>query len=308
MALRLRRIFFKNTLKIVRLAARKLADNDVFRMAGATAFFTTFALPPMLMIIVRILSLFSSPRSVGHALMNPLRKLFGDDNAASILQTIRSFRSLQHNYIVAAGIFLFLLFVATTLFKIIRNAINQLWGIRVARGQHFAVILRSRAISVAVILAGGILFLLVQLADAGQHLLGGYIGENWKGLASWGGHILDSAVVMLISSVWFFLLFRFLPDGKPDNRIAVGGAFLTGILFTAGKAVLSVLLRPVQVTDFYGVSGAFALVLLFMFYSALFLYAGAALVAAWSTVSHCPIAAKSHAEPYHLATDEMAAD
>ena len=62
--------------------------------------------------------------------------------------------------------------------------------------------------------------------------------------------------------------------------------------------MLSLLLRPVPVSNFYGASGAFAILLLFLFYSALFLYAGAAVVEAWGNATDRPIVAKAGAERY----------
>lgn len=304
LSLLLRAELLPKVWKIFRLTLRSLAANDLFRMAGATAFFTTFALPPMVLIIARVLGLFLDRQAVGNALIGPLGGIFGPDTTASIVQTIRSFRSLQDNYLISAGIFLFLLFVATTLFKIIRDAINQLWGIRAARGRSLRAVLLSRAISLAVILAGGVLFLTVQLVDAGQQLLGRHISAGFQQASHFLGVGVNVLIVALISALWFYLLFRALPDGRPTRSIALGGAFLTGILFTAGKAVLGLLLRPVQVSNFYGVSGAFALLLLFMFYSSIFLYFGAAFIGAWSEAQGQPVAPKAHAERYRIAEDE----
>lgn len=291
-------------LLILRAAARSLAANDVFRMAGATAFFTTFALPPMLIIVVRVFGLFLDRRTVGEALLRPLEGPFGEVGTAPILQAIRSFRALPGNALTAAALFLFLLFVATTLFKVVRGALNQLWNIRPAGGSGFRTALRSRSVSVAVILAGGALFLSVQLADAGQQLLQRYLDPQ---VARFLDRILNTGLVTLISSAWFFLLFQALPDGRPDRRISIAGALFTGGLFTAGKAVLGLLLRPVPVTNFYGVSGAFALVLLFLFYSALFLYVGAALIEAWGTAVGRPVVPKAGAERYRLVRERRTA-
>ncbi len=266
-------------------------------MAGATAFFTTFALPPMLIIVVRVFGLFLDRRTVGQALLRPLEGPFGEVGTAPILQAIRSFRALPSNALTAAALFLFLLFVATTLFKVVRGSINQLWCVRPLAGAGVRAAVRSRGVSLAVILAGGALFLAVQLAEAGTALLQRYLDPQ---AALFLNRILNTGLALVISSAWFFVLFRALPDGRADRRIALGGALLTGILFTAGKTVLSLLLRPVPVTNFYGVSGAFALVLLFLFYSALFLYVGAAIIEAWGNAVGRPIVAKAGAERYRL--------
>ena len=281
---------------------RNLAENDIFRMAGATAFFTTFALPPILMVIVRILGLFSDRRTVGRALLAPLRQVFGPEAIEGLLQTIRSFRALEGNYFIATGIFIFLLFVATTLFRIIRNSINQLWAIRVVPGINVVSMLRARALAIVVILAGGLLFLSVQVFDAVQHLISRYVNISrpetdwliWK--------IVKLLTATLIASIWFYMLFHILPDGRPPRKIAIKGAVVTGILFTGGKTILGVLLQPTKFNTFYGASGAFALIMLFMFYSSIFLYFGAALIRALADSGNTPIVPRKHAERYMVVT------
>jgi hypothetical protein len=57
----LRRRIFTDTLILLRRAARELAANDPRRLGAATAFFTTFALPPILIILIQVMgSLYSA--------------------------------------------------------------------------------------------------------------------------------------------------------------------------------------------------------------------------------------------------------
>lgn len=290
--------------QILKATVRALSAHDPFRMAGATAFFTTFALPAILMIIVRTLGLFSDRRTVGRQIGRQLRAVFGDESMDSILQAIRSFRLLQHNLLLTAVIFVFLVFVATTLFKIIRNSINEIWNIRhVARGNLWGL-LRSRAISVAVILLGGILFSAIQLIDTGRHLLSLYLMNNLPVSGIPVSGMLHTIVVVLVSTLWFYVLFMFLPDGRPHAKIALGGAAITAVLFNTGKWILQQLLSPGRVNNFYGASGAMVLVLLFMFYSSLILYFGAALIRAWSEAAGRPVLPNAHAIRYRTEIEE----
>jgi membrane protein len=42
------------TLSLLRKSFREFRENDPLRMAGATAFFTTFALPAVLIILIQV--------------------------------------------------------------------------------------------------------------------------------------------------------------------------------------------------------------------------------------------------------------
>lgn len=291
---------FPPAVTIIKNTVQRLLRNDPLRMAGATAFFTSFALPAMVMIIVRTFGLFISRRTLGRQFAGQLEVLLGKQSTASIMQAISSFRSLQHNYLITAALFLFLTFVATTLFKVITGSVNQIWGIRKKQHAGVATGLRNRLFSLAVILLGGILFLSVQLVDAGRHQLGNYFLRWFPETVRWLGPVLSVGVVILLSAVWFFVLFTLLPDARPQRRVALTGALLTSVLFNSGKWVLQLLLRPGKVSNFYGASGAVVLVLLFVFYSSIILYTGAAFIKVWGDYCKRPLRLKPHAVKYRL--------
>ena len=274
--------------------------NDPLRMAGATAFFTSFALPAILIIIVRTLGLFVDRKVLGQKFAAQLTQVFGAETAASISQTIRSFLALQHNLLITSALFLFLIFVATTLFKVIKGSINEIWGIRKSSESGIVEALKSRAIAVVVILCGGLLFLAAQLVDAGQHMLGHYFKDSFPQAVFYGTKALYQVIAIGVSTVWFYLLFSFLPDARPARRVAWLGALITALLFNAGKWVLGFILKPGNVSSFYGASGAIVLLLLFVFYSSIILYCGAAFIRAWSDLSERPLLLKAHAVKYDV--------
>src|SRR6187549_1730402 len=89
--------------------------NNPLIMGGATAFFTMFALPPILIILVQVFSLFINPETIRHELSTELSDVFGREVVRQLVLVIRAVRKLSYNWIAAILVFLFLLFVATTL-------------------------------------------------------------------------------------------------------------------------------------------------------------------------------------------------
>src|SRR5688572_11933386 len=119
--------FFSSVFGSIRPAFAEFKKNDPLRMAGATAFFTTFALPPILFIIIQLFGLFMDRRSVGRALMSQLVNTLGEDGAGQVRQVLRSIRGFSDSWLVIIIGFIFLIFVATTLFTVIKNSFNQIW-------------------------------------------------------------------------------------------------------------------------------------------------------------------------------------
>jgi len=145
-----------------------------------------------------------------------------------------------------------------------------------------------------------VFFLGMQLVDAGQHLLGRYLMNEFPVTVVYIGSFLNEILVIALSAIWFFVLFVVLPDGKPHWKVAMAGALMTSVLFNAGKWVLQLLLKPGQVHNFYGASGALVLLLLFVFYSSIILYFGAAFIKVWGNYCNQPVRLRPHVMMYEL--------
>lgn len=287
----------------IRNAGRLLAASDPLRMAGATAFFTTFALPPMLIIIVRTLGLFFDKRRLGRHILGNIGKVIGDEGSMQILAVIRAVREYQFNMLATALIFVFMLFVATTLFMVVKNSINQIWHIHLTEGRHIKSVAVARLKAVGIILFTGVLFLAVMAIDVLQAYMGRYLYRISPVLGDYVYGAVNHIVSFVVVTTWFFMAFRFLPDARPRNTAVFAGALVAGLLFTVGKYILRWLLSG-NIQGLYGNSGALVLILLFVFYSSLILYYGAAFVKAWAVRTDSPIVPLPHATGYHLSDDE----
>jgi membrane protein len=296
MATRKKRV--KNFFKQLGLSLKLLVANDPLRLAGATAFFATFALPFILIILVQVLSLLFNRREISEQLYNRMSSILGDKSMQQIVVTIRGFRGLVSSWWAVTGGFLFMLFVATTLFRVIRNSFNQLWMIRVDRQQKLRMSLTARLQSVALILFTGLLFLTGIVLESMQVLFGRYINEVIPGSGLLFNGILSFLISISITAMWFAVLLHYIPAGRPKWKVTFAGAFLTSLLFALGKFVLKRLLIDSNIDEIFGRSGSFVLVLLFVFYSAMILYYGAAFTKVWGIYVKDPIVPLPHAEFY----------
>lgn len=103
--------------RMLKDAFKELIKNDPLRMAGATAFFTTFALPPILIIIIQVLGLVFNPDKISQKLFEKLSDIVGTSSVHQIVETLTAFRKLAYNWFVTITGFIFLAFVATTLLR-----------------------------------------------------------------------------------------------------------------------------------------------------------------------------------------------
>jgi membrane protein len=287
-------------LKSLRDAVSLFRKNDPLRMAAATAFFSTFALPPIIFILAQLFGLFIDRQVIGRGLLQRISNVFGAESAGQVRQVIRSIRGFSNQWYVIVFGFIFLLFVATTLFGVIKNSLNQIWLIGVKEHPGVLFNLRMRMKSFAVIILIGILFFADLVFDSVGTIARNYIDEIWKGGGIYFKSILNEIVSVFIVAAWFILLFRFLADGKPSWRASVIGGVVTGILFTAGRLLLRFLLVDSNISHLYGSSASVILLLLFVFYSSFILYYGACFIGVYSTQKQWPIRLNSKAYNYRL--------
>lgn len=292
--------------RLIRESFIALRRNDPLRMAAATSFFTTFALPPIIIILFQLFTLFLSRKLVGTQMMELLTTTFGKESAQQIRFTTRGFRSIAQNWYIATAGFLFLVFVATTLFSVIKNTLNDIWNIKVKEKRGFLFNLQLRGRSLLIIIVSGILFLASIAVDSFELLAGDYMEKVVNGGGIFFRSALNEITGAIIIAIWFVVLFRFLADGRPCWKVSLAGGLLTGVLFSAGKALLSYLVQNSNASTIYGASGSLVLLLLFVFYCSFILYYGASFILVYSTALGEPIETLHHS--YHYEQVEIKED
>jgi membrane protein len=133
-----------------------------------------------------------------------------------------------------------------------------------------------------VIFSTGLIFSVAVFIEALQALIGNYFFRIFPSISSFFNQLQAFVVSTLIIATWFFIIFRYLAHGRPSFRVAWTGALFTGLLFSVGKIILHFLLSYSNVNTIYGASASVVLLLLFLFYSSMILYYGAAFTKTWA--------------------------
>lgn len=271
-------------------------------MAGATAFFAFFGLPPIVIILSSVLSgLFNDHyQRISGQLFDELAELFGSRSANQLEDISERLQLPKPDPALTALSLLLLLIASTTLFTIVKNSLNQLWNVKRKTGRQAYRVLGDKLIALAIILGSGLLFSLSLALEQLMTLVSSSL--SLSSLAYYReimtlGHELVS---ILIRMVWFAILFKFLPDINIAWRVVWPGAFFTSLLFKLGEWVLNKLLIHSSVGPMYGRSGAIILVLLFVFYGALMFYYGAAFTRQYSQWSHLGVSPTKSAIAYTI--------
>lgn len=279
------KLFFKH----IKIAFKLFRKNDPLRLAGATAFFANFALPPILLILIRLFGSFVDRKLLVRQIFDRLASILDDSSTAQIRETLRNIRGIDHNWWATILSFVFFIFVATTLFNVIKNSMDQIWKIGVNEKTGILFNLKLRGRSMIIILLAGILFFVGLLTDSIQAFIGAYINTAAPTFGKIFLSVLNQILFVIIVTTWFTVLFRFLTNGRPSWQTAIRGGILTGILFTLGKFILRIMLPLSNIGNVYGASGSIVLIMLFVFYSSFIFYFGACFVKVLSDHGNKPI-------------------
>jgi membrane protein len=154
--------------------------------------------------------------------------------------------------------------------------LNTIWDAKPPAHQNVLVMLRDRAMSLAMLLVIGFLLMTSLLLNVAIAYATGHLTNLLP--AAGAGPVL-AGVNWLVSigviAVLFALIFRILPDVEIGwNDVAIG-AFITAILFVAGQALIGLYIGRAGVASAYGAAGALLAVLIWIYYSASILLLGA---------------------------------
>ncbi|TCS85493.1 membrane protein [Anseongella ginsenosidimutans] len=265
------RQLYKTTI----LSIKEYRNSNPLQLASSTAFFTLFALPPILIILISVLGIIVKPDMLRGELFSKLSAVLGDKSTETVNMIFRNFRALAGDPLRSILGFLFLTFVATTLMSLIKRSINQLWHLKVREGATIREILAGRGLSFLVVLISGLLFLLSLVSDTFLAFLGSRLHALFPGKDVFFIKTINFLFSVLSITGWFGIIFKLLPNARIAWKPALVGGFCTALLFTLGKFILGRVLIRSDIGSVFGTSASVIVLLLFIFYSSLIFYYGA---------------------------------
>ena len=279
-------------------AFKEFRKNDPLRFGSSTAFFTTFALPPILVILTNLLGFLYNADFISQQLISKLQTMFGQRGATQLYTVLQNIQNIPTHWSYAVLGMLFLTFVATTLFIVVQKSLNELWHIRPKKGKRIRNLFKNRGKSLAIILATAFLFIISLLTDSAV----AYIGTSLNYYLPTTTVFLVRGANILISfffvTVWFAITFKYLPDAHLHWRPIWIGAAVTGLLFMIGKFILNHVLINSRLGPIYGPSASILLIMLFVFYSSMILFYGASFTKTYADYAAFKIRPKPYAERY----------
>jgi membrane protein len=265
-------------------------EHNVLKLSAALAYYTLFSLPGLIIIIVWVSDIFYGHEAVEGKVYGQIANLVGSDAAIQIQETIRNATlSSEGSFATIVGLTT-LIIGATSVFGEIQDSINLVWRLkaRPKKGRGWLKLITNRLLSFSIVVSLGFLLLvslvLNGLMDAFIDRLTRIFPETQVIVV----YIVNLVITFIMTSLLFGLIFKVLPDARIEWRHVRVGAFTTALLFMGGKFLISYYLGHSKMSSAYGAAGSIIVILLWVYFSAIILYFGAAFTRAYAicTGSH----------------------
>jgi membrane protein len=269
--------------------------DNVFRLAAALAFYTIFSMAPVLLIAVGVASFFFARETAVDHVVQEIQRLTGDQGASVIRQVLESSAGLGKGVwqitIGAAA----LIVGASIVFADLQSALNQIWGVK-AEVRHGVIIdfVLDRLRSFAVALGVGFLLLVSLVLSAALSAAQDYL-TNWMPAVPWLWQAGNITISFLVVAILFAMIYKYLPDVQIEWRDVWIGAVVTSFLFGVGKHLISIYFGHAAIGSAFGAAGSFAVLLVWVYYSALISFFGAEFTQVYARRRGRQILPKRHA-------------
>jgi len=265
-----------DTYHIFKKSIQNFGSNNPVDLAGTTAYFATFSMAPIIIIIISVFGFIVGDYTMREKLFDEINVLLGSESSEVLRNAINNYQIAEESTFGTIVGIIFFFIAATTLFSIMQNSINFIWRVKVKSSFKIGIIkiLKDRVFSFGMILSLGFVLLVSLIIDtliaSLKNILALYFSPDFIIFAQ----LINLAVSVSVISGVFAIIYRFLPDVQVKWSASWFGALFTAILFSLGKYLIGLVIGNSNVGMVYGTIGAFIGILLWIYFASFIFYFG----------------------------------
>lgn len=267
--------YFKQLWKVLKATFSGFSNDNGLKLSASLAYYTVFSLAPLLILIISLAGLFFGTEAATNKLYPQIEHYVGSSAALQIQGMLKNLQlSGKTGMAVVIGVTTLLL-GASSIFLEIQDSLNTIWRVKAKPKKGWVKMLQNRFLSFSLILGLGFLLMASLIINFLMNALGKQI-ERFLPIIT--GPLLKGinlGITLVIISVLFGIIFKFLPDVKIKWKDVRSGAFFTAILFMIGQYIISLYITYTAQGSAYGAAGSLIVILVWIYYTSAILYIGA---------------------------------
>lgn len=286
-------------LGILAAAGRNWSESQAFVYAAALGFYTLFSLAPITIVVVTLIGLILGEQAAQGELMEQLQDVLGPE-AAGVVETAVFNSQIDQSGIWPTVIGIAAIIIgATTVFAQMQQSLNSIWHVapRPTRSSLW-ILIKARVLSLTIVLAIGFVLLVSLLLSVAMQVVVAFASQ-WLPVPAEVMVLLETGISLTVITLLFAAIFKILPDVVLSWRDVMLGAFITAVLFSAGRFLIALYLANTATASTYGAAGSLVLLLLWVYYSSLIMLYGAAVTRAHVEARGLPIRPRNTAVIVH---------
>jgi len=269
---------------MLKQSVREFLDDDCMTRAAALSYYTVFSLPPLLILILLLAGSIANPGDVRGSLEQQIDGLMGPAGGEQVRTMLSNAQRPGGGLLPTIAGIAALLFGATGAFVQLQAALNRAWEVEPdPRQGGLKNFLFKRLMSFGMILSIAFLLLVSLAVSAALSAFGSRLERMLPGPVSTPlVQGFDTALSLVVISALFAAMYKVVPDAAVDWYDASIGGVVTAVLFVIGKLLIGLYIGQSNPGEAYGAAGSLALLLLWIYYSAVIFLFGAELTQAWA--------------------------
>ncbi|MFZ6849191.1 YihY/virulence factor BrkB family protein [Undibacterium sp. RuRC25W] len=259
---------------LIKAATSSWIDDYAQSMGAALAYYTLFSIAPLLLIVIAIAGQIFGIEAARGEIVSQLRGLMGNQGAQAVQALLESVREPAGNFIAMTVGGLILLIGATSVFGELQDALDRIWRAPKRDKDGIWHVVRSRILSIGMILGIGFLLMVSLVASAALAALSklwGPLFSGWEVLAN----LIDIVVSFTFSTTLFAMIYKVMPRVNVAWSDVWIGAAVTALLFTVGKFLIGLYIGKSGLASGFGAAGSLVVLLVWVYYSAQIFLMGA---------------------------------
>ena len=261
--------------KLLKKTYQEFDDDNAIKLSASLSYYTIFSLPPLLIIIMSIFSIFFGREAVNGRFFGQINGMVGNEAALQIQETIKNIELSDSNAFAAVFGGILLLIGASGVFAEIQSSINYIWGLKAKPDKGLMKFIKNRLMSFSMIASVGFLLLVSLMVNTIMDIINTRLMVYFPDTTIYLFYILNVLILFATTTILFSIIFKTLPDGDIDWKDALIGSSFTSFFFMFGKFAIGFYLGSSTVATVYGAAGSVIIILIWVYYSAIILYFGA---------------------------------
>lgn len=286
----------KKWWQLLKITTSEFFEDDAIKLSASLSYYTVFSLPPLLMIIISLCGIFFGAEAVRGEVFGQINGLVGNDAASQIQETLKNVEFSGKNVFAAIIGAIVLLMGASGVFSEIQSSVNYIWGLKAKPRRGFIKYLKNRLMSFSMVGSVGFLLLVSLIVNTMMDILSKRLMIFFPQVTVYLFYLLNIALVFIIITFLFSLIFKTLPDGKVSWKDSFIGSAITAIFFLIGKFLIGAYLGNSNVASTYGAAASVIVILVWVYYSAIILYFGAEFTKVYARLQGHKIIPNSYSE------------